>query len=1226
MWISPSSTRNYLLNDPIIDWLEKYYTLNVSGNITASFSNSSGVTTTTPRNSISTRDNIPLSKTKNSFISYIMNRGVEFEDSVYKMLLTKFGKDIVQISQGHYDSTNPIMVQATIDAMNAHTPIIYQGVLWDSSLKIRGVPDLLVRIDYLAKLFQICKTPDNIDVSRYNHLYVIVDIKLSKLSLACNGIHILNSGSIPAYKGQLYLYNYMLGKLQGIEPSTSYILGRGTEYTSKGTTFTEGLFQRAGCIDYDTFDNSYIARSFDAVNWLKRLNEHGSKWSINPPSVPELYPNMCNTMDSEWNSVKKKIAYDIGEITSVWFCGVAQRELCHDLGIMSWRDSRLDSKILGFKNERARIVDLMLTFNRSPSHKDVLIGDTIKDSKACIMIDSDYIELYIDFETINSFIADSTVGSMPEPTVESVDSTMIFMIGVGFDSTVTNITLPEHTVLKMQENWAFRTFTLHALEPFHEKTMIDVFVKWIKDIEMLNGKTCRLYHWADAERSQFISVIKRHSSKDWDIIQPRLFDLCKLFKEIPILVKGVFGFGLKDIGAAMYKLGMIDTTWDGSIMDGMSAMLEAKKAYDQCKKVEQLFINTPQCESITFYNNLDCKIMFKVLKYIRSIVMNGYDTVSVNNVSVQDCTKYKKTDENIETVQPRYNLRKRKPSITIESESAETVSTNEESESKDTQDSFIVSDSESVDVPYVIDLARKNVKVKISEILNARLSDKELLEAYNLYRDGRYMKKYSSEYIDCMTSIRKILEDSVKHSNATSRTLQENYLSTVTDIDTIMNSGVGDNLKLLCIGLLKERDEHEKMSVDYIRTENKIVDLLRIDEYSIDQLLVKIHTSDMPYKDVLYGWYRNIKDNSDPQTFINKIQFALSIPFKHTIRTYELEHTQLQKATDTRSDACSETQTGKTNKKLEYLLNYKKLLDENLYGMDNVKSRFIQYINLKLKQVLALQGHPGMGKTAICKAHAKAIDRPIYFINVGSCTDIDSLKGCNSVWSGSEPGQLSKALAAMKVLDGIIVLDEIDKIDMRDNRSNKIYNLLLQILDPIQNSHFEDEYIPGIYLDLSGISFICTFNNIENIDPILLDRLTVIKCKDYSKDDISIILRKHMIPKICGEYNMDPSLTECIGITDEAISLIRTNVKSDSMREYEKSIHRCISWIKIVYDIFGYSIKSVVDTDSEQLDLFYNLMGEEYKNFPIFKNGYYIDVDLVRCITVKKDTYNPMYL
>ena len=350
--ISASKIRNYLLNDPLLDWLHEY--------------------------NITSLNCIPNKRNKNynlkvnafdNFTTFIMNQGLMFESNVYEYLKNKY--QVVQVAEA-YQARSVNKFQQTIECMKRGTEIIYQGVLHDYDNKIYGCPDLLIRSDRINEIFKGTNLPRTEELKGSDKLnipfhYLIIDIKHSTLYLTSDGIHLRNCNSIPCYKGQVYMYNKALGNIQGYESRYSYILGKKWIRTTRNvTTESNDFMNKLGLIDYKGFDNKYTELVNNAINWIVKMRKNGFKWRLLPmPSVPELYPNMKNEKDGNWRQLKNELDNRISEITNVWMCGVDKRKNAHSKKIYSWKNNRCTSKNLGFKEGKVyNTLDNILKINR----------------------------------------------------------------------------------------------------------------------------------------------------------------------------------------------------------------------------------------------------------------------------------------------------------------------------------------------------------------------------------------------------------------------------------------------------------------------------------------------------------------------------------------------------------------------------------------------------------------------------------------------------------------------------------------------------------------------------------------------------------------------------------------------------------------------------------------------------------------------------------------------
>ena len=251
------------------------------------------------------------------------------------------------------------------------------------------------------------------------------------------------------------------------------------------------------------------------------------------------------------------------------------------------------------------------------------------------------------------------------------------------------------------------------------------------------------------------------------------------------------------------------------------------------------------------------------------------------------------------------------------------------------------------------------------------------------------------------------------------------------------------------------------------------------------------------------------------------------------------------------------------NKNLEMA---KKLLDETHYGLEEVKTRIIEYLALRLYskkdygQVLCFVGPPGVGKTTLAKSIARATYKNYTKISVGGVNDEAEIMGHRRTYVGASPGRIITGLKKAKSMNPVFVIDEIDKLckDIKGDPSSS----LLEVLDKEQNKTFVDNYV-GEPFDLSKVMFICTANYIENIPLELLDRLEIIRLSSYTEQEKLAIAKNHLIKKILADLNIP---VDIIKFNDDAIlKIVRNYTKEAGVRELERMLLNIIR--KIITEI-----------------------------------------------------------
>ena len=236
------------------------------------------------------------------------------------------------------------------------------------------------------------------------------------------------------------------------------------------------------------------------------------------------------------------------------------------------------------------------------------------------------------------------------------------------------------------------------------------------------------------------------------------------------------------------------------------------------------------------------------------------------------------------------------------------------------------------------------------------------------------------------------------------------------------------------------------------------------------------------------------------------------------------------------------------------LLAAQRILDEDHYGLEEVKDRIIEYLAVQNRvkrskgPVLCLVGPPGVGKTSLGESIARATNRKFVRMALGGVRDEAEIRGHRRTYIGSMPGKVLQKMAKAAVVNPLFLLDEIDKMGM-DMRGDPA-SALLEVLDPEQNNSFNDHYLEVDY-DLSNVFFICTSNSM-NIPAPLLDRMEIIRLPGYTEDEKLNIARRYLVPKQVTNNGLAKNELE---ITDDALlNLIRYYTKEAGVRGLEREI------------------------------------------------------------------------
>lgn len=606
-WVSAGRTRNWMLNDPLLDCLHLY-------------GKSRGY-----------RPDKELAgyAPDLDFLAFLFERGHAFEAGILHLFQERF--EVVTVARDYQDIRTLEKAEATFAAMRQGVPMLYQAVLWDAHHRTYGAPDFLIRSDVLHALF-----PASVSARAAQHAapdlgsagwhYRVVDTKFTTLHLDAGG-RLATTGSTPAYQAQLYVYNRMLGRLQGFEPPTSYLLGRGWQ---QGHARGTNALDRLGPIP----QQGTVARGFplaaaveDALDWIRRVRTEGQDWHLLPtPSVPELYPNMSHADTGEmlldlgpaerepgtgaaedagpWVGVKQWLAAELKELTQLWQVGVGKRNAAHKRGLFRWDDPRVTPEAVGVTGKTpAAVLARILAVNQPTYTGPPVLPARIEQTRDRWYAPSG-VEFYVDFEFCSDLNDDCA--ALPEKGGQP----LIFLIGCGH--------------LENGE-WQFTSWCTATLSEAEELRIIRAWVAHmsaVRDRLDPQNRPPRIVHWSPAEPTVLdtarTSARARHRARaDWPLFG--WYDLLQqVMRAEPVVVRGALGFGLKAVATALHAHGLIATNWDDSPVDGLGAMVGAWRCDAEARKTGVPMAELALMREITRYNEVDCKVMMEIVRYLRA--------------------------------------------------------------------------------------------------------------------------------------------------------------------------------------------------------------------------------------------------------------------------------------------------------------------------------------------------------------------------------------------------------------------------------------------------------------------------------------------------------------------------------------------------------------------------------------------------------------------------------
>ena len=245
----------------------------------------------------------------------------------------------------------------------------------------------------------------------------------------------------------------------------------------------------------------------------------------------------------------------------------------------------------------------------------------------------------------------------------------------------------------------------------------------------------------------------------------------------------------------------------------------------------------------------------------------------------------------------------------------------------------------------------------------------------------------------------------------------------------------------------------------------------------------------------------------------------------------------------------------KTSRDNQDIIHAKEVLEEDHYGLEQVKDRVLEFLAVRAltkkgtSPILCLVGPPGTGKTSIARSVARALGKKYVRISLGGIHDEAEIRGHRKTYVGAMPGRIADAMRQAGVANPLMLLDEIDKVSA-DYRGD-VSSALLEVLDGEQNGKFRDHYLE-IPLDLSGVLFIATANDVSTIPRPLLDRREVIEVSSYTENEKFNIAKKYLVPK---QLERNGLTGEMLSFSDKALEkIIHNYTREAGVRNLERRI------------------------------------------------------------------------
>lgn len=337
-------------------------------------------------------------------------------------------------------------------------------------------------------------------------------------------------------------------------------------------------------------------------------------------------------------------------------------------------------------------------------------------------------------------------------------------------------------------------------------------------------------------------------------------------------------------------------------------------------------------------------------------------------------------------------------------------------------------------------------------------------------------------------------------------------------------------------------------TIQTINDKNAFQPKVIIESHTLKYQILNLETSD-ENKSVIFKHYENMKHSDKNSTEYYKNKMFIDYSLKYPWNKYYNINNSIQ------------------NNNIPQFINIlKQNLDSKIYGMNNVKNEIINVIckfitnSNNTRNNIALYGPAGVGKSKFIKILSETLGLPMKTISLGGVKDSNFFLGNGYVYVESGPGKILQNIIDSKISNPILYFDELDKVSQSDHGKD-IYSFLCYLTDPTQNSTFTDHYFYGMNFDLSQIFYVFTFNDIDKIDKILLDRLNIIKIDAPSDKETIEIIEKHCIPEIITNIGIQKQIifeTSNIQYIIDYCKHTINKVITSGIREYYRIIEKIL--------------------------------------------------------------------
>lgn len=612
-WISVKNFTGYLLDDPILDWLEV-------------FKYEDGI------QEIGEPNYNGSSKSRYDQ-KYALARSLLASIREYTNKTGEVINEITPLEEKNREAMSSRRFNQTCQILNSESAVLFRPVLMDKKRKIYGIPDMMVRSD--MALSWLKKHYKSELLHGFHHLEENVDEVENSYILFCFSL------KQPPKK-----YGDESKESEDMNPSMNkWNRVLQTQYTLYARIVDDILEQETSTTlcaflgtNYATILNPYeysdtIRSSVGAIKWAKDLKENGQAWATDlggkqPPNV-HLYPNMCNKYDQTWRHVKTILAERWGELTLLWYCGIAQRNRAHKNNVYTWNEtgnhltpSEVVDAMMAHeetvkkdeKSKRRRIMERMIKLNRTSDkiYHARKIGNLLEPY---MDLQEEVQEFFVDFEVLPKAVEwQGKRGRQPDG--------MIYLNGMGWICPVT-------------KEWKFKSFVAPSLSSGSEYKVIKEWYDTICSVRsQAKAKKAVLYHWSPAEPRFLNKAMTRHYIRglqdefETDGFEWR--DLMEMFIDAEVVIRGVWGYSVKYVAKGLHKYGILPEVWkdgekggDPMIESGETTVGTASGCYRTANRDGIDVNHTAQFDSLRTYNEMDCRVMYDLLKFLRERIYSN---------------------------------------------------------------------------------------------------------------------------------------------------------------------------------------------------------------------------------------------------------------------------------------------------------------------------------------------------------------------------------------------------------------------------------------------------------------------------------------------------------------------------------------------------------------------------------------------------------------------------